>query len=312
MRVAQGELAVGALFLALFLAREALRPVGELAAAFHASYAAKVATEQIERLLAAQAPAPERAGAVAVPLAKASVEFSDVTFAYTATDGPVLQHFSLRVDPGERVAIVGPSGAGKTTVVSLLLRFVDPQAGAIRIGGRDVADLPLADLRAHIAVVSQETYLFGGSVRDNLALAAPDATDDEIVAAARVANAHDYIMALPDGYATRIGERGLRLSGGQRQRLAIARAVLKNAPILVLDEATANVDAAAESAITAALDRIAMHRTTIVIAHRLSTVRNADRIVVLEDGRLVESGRHDDLLERAGIYARLVSAQAVH
>jgi ABC-type multidrug transport system fused ATPase/permease subunit len=207
--------------------------------------------------------------------------------------------------------VVGPSGAGKTTLVALLLRFVDPQHGSILLGGHDLRDLPIEQLRSLIAVVSQETYLFGGSVRDNLALARPDASDREIENAARIANAHGFITGFPDGYATIVGERGLRLSGGQRQRLAIARAVLKDAPILILDEATANVDAAAEAAIAAALDRIAADRTTIVIAHRLSTVRHADRIVVLEAGRVVETGDHDALVERHGAYARLVSAQAV-
>jgi ATP-binding cassette subfamily C protein CydD len=311
VRVAHGELAVGTLFVALFLAREALRPVGELASAFHASYAANVAAEQIERLFAAQPPAPEQPNAVPLAIARANVEFADVGFAYTAGDGPVLQNFSLRVEPGERVAIVGPSGAGKTTIVSLLLRFVDPQSGCIRIGGHDVSALPLEQLRSLIALVSQDTYLFGGTVRENLAMARPDATAADIEMAARVANVHDDLCALPEGYDTRIGERGVRLSGGQRQRLAIARAVLKDAPILVLDEATANVDAAAEATIQTALEQLTLHRTTIVIAHRLSTVRNADRIVVLQDGRIVESGRHDDLLVQAGTYARLVSAQAV-
>jgi ATP-binding cassette, subfamily C, bacterial CydD len=311
VRVAHGDLAVGTLFVALFLAREALRPVGELAAAFHASYAANVAAEQIERLFAAQPPAPEQPNVVPLAIARPSVEFAEVSFAYSADDGPVLRNFNLCVEPGERIAIVGPSGAGKTTIVSLLLRFVDPQSGCIRIGGHDVSVLPLEQLRSMIALVSQDTYLFGGTVRENLAMARPEASDAEIEAAARIANVHDDICALPYGYATRIGERGLRLSGGQRQRLAIARAVLKDAPILVLDEATANVDAAAEATIQTALDQLTLHRTTIVIAHRLSTVRNADRIVVLQDGRIVETGRHDDLLVQAGTYARLVSAQAV-
>jgi ABC-type multidrug transport system fused ATPase/permease subunit len=311
VRAAHGDLALGTLFVALFLAREALRPVAELSAAFHASYAARVAAEQIERLLAATLPIPERAGNVTIPNLRPSIEYRDVTFAYDPADGPVLQNFSMRVDPGERVAVVGPSGAGKTTLVALLLRFVEPQHGSILLGGHDLRDLPIEQLRSLIAVVSQETYLFGGSVRDNLALARPDASDREIENAARIANAHGFITGFPDGYATIVGERGLRLSGGQRQRLAIARAVLKDAPILILDEATANVDAAAEAAIAAALDRIAADRTTIVIAHRLSTVRHADRIVVLEAGRVVETGDHDALVERHGAYARLVSAQAV-
>jgi ATP-binding cassette, subfamily C, bacterial CydD len=307
---AHGTLAIGSLFAALFLAREALRPVGDLANAFHASYNAKVAAEQIERLLAARSPAPDAAAARVAGDLQPSIAFEDVTFAYGA-DAAVLANFSLRIAPGETVAIVGPSGAGKTTVISLLLRFVDPQHGRITLDGHDLREVPVEQLRALIAVVSQDTYLFGGTIRENLAMARPDATEARIVAAAQVARAHEFISGFPDGYETVIGERGVRLSGGQRQRLAIARAVLKDAPILVLDEATANVDAATEAAIGAALDQITVDRTTIVVAHRLSTVRHADRIVVLDRGTIVESGRHDELVGGSGTYARLVSAQVV-
>jgi ABC-type multidrug transport system fused ATPase/permease subunit len=236
------------------------------------------------------------------------VTFEDVEFSYRAGES-VLSGLDLRIDAGETVAVVGPSGAGKSTLVALLMRFVDPQQGRVRLGGADLRDLPLEQIRSMVSLVSQDTYLFGGTVRENIAMARPEATDHDIQAAARVANADGFITALPDGYATEIGERGLRLSGGQRQRLAIARAVLADSPILVLDEATASVDAATEASIQSALDRLTQDRTTLVIAHRLSTVRHADRIVVLEAGHVHEVGTHDELLTRSGRYAQLLSAQ---
>ncbi len=311
VRVAEHGLAVGTMFLALFLAYEALRPIGILAGAFHQSYAATSTARRIDDLLSAPAPAPQRPGLAEVPTPQPRVSFEQVTFGYGGGERPVLANFSLHIEPGQTVAIVGPSGAGKTTLVSLLLRFVDPQVGAVRIGGHDLRELPAAQLRRMVALVAQDTYLFGGTVRDNLLMARPTATEPEMEAAARVANAHEFVAALPDGYDTVLGERGHGLSGGQRQRLAIARAVLADAPILVLDEATASVDAATEAAIQSALDRVTTGRTTLVVAHRLSTVRHADRIVVLDAGRVVEAGRHEELLRRQGAYARLVATQEV-
>ncbi|MBI3977956.1 MAG: thiol reductant ABC exporter subunit CydC, partial [Chloroflexi bacterium] len=238
-----------------------------------------------------------------------AVELDGVGFAYGPGEPPALANVTFAVEPGQTVALVGRSGAGKTTVAHLLLRFWDSQAGAIRLGGHDLRRFGLDALRRQIALVSQDTYLFNATVADNIRLGRPDAGDAEVETAARRANAHEFISRLPDGYRTLAGERGLQLSGGQRQRIAIARALLKDAPVLILDEATSHLDAENELQVRQALARLMAGRTTVVIAHRLSTVRDADRIVVLDAGRVAEQGTHDELLDRGGVYAALVAAQ---
>jgi ATP-binding cassette, subfamily C, bacterial CydD len=307
-RVAGGELPAVALFMTLFLAREAFRPLDRVEREFHAAWNGQSAAPAIAGLLAASVAVKEPASP-APPPARFDVAFNGVTFAYDGADRPALESVSFAIGEHQRVALVGPSGAGKTTIVSLLLRFFDPAQGAIRIGGVDVRDMSLADLRAQVALVAQDTYLFHGTIADNLRIAKPGATDEEIAAAARAAQIDTFIRALPDGYATQVGERGTQLSGGQRQRVAIARALLKNAPILILDEATSSVDPANELAIQKALERLFERRTTIVIAHRLSTIRQADRILVLNEGAVVERGTHDELVTRGGLYSQLTLAQ---
>jgi len=268
---------------------------------------ARAASERAFELLATQNTVPEPAQPRPLKAAGADIHFDHVDFAY---DGkPVLRDIDLRIHPGQLVALVGSSGAGKTTVANLLLRFYDPTRGAICIGGTDIRDVATRDLRNQIAVVTQETILFNDTVRRNIELGRPGAGNDEIIAAARHAYAYDFIMEKPQGFDTVIGEKGVTLSGGQRQRLAIARAVLKNAPILVLDEATSSLDTESERAVQAALDELMKGRTTLCIAHRLSTIFNADRIVVLDQGRVVETGKHAELVRRGGIYQKLYELQ---
>jgi len=240
------------------------------------------------------------------------VRFENISFSYSGVNGleaEVLHNISLETRAGEIVAIVGSSGAGKSTLVHLIPRFFDVTSGAIKIDGHDIRDVTLASLRAQIGIVTQETILFNDTVRNNIAYGQPDVTAEAVMEAARAARAHDFILRLPEGYDTIIGERGLRLSGGERQRIAIARALLKNAPILILDEATSALDTESEALVQSALQTLMSGRTVFVIAHRLTTVRHADRIVVLEGGKISDSGTHEDLLTRLGTYRKLYELQ---
>jgi ATP-binding cassette subfamily B protein len=236
------------------------------------------------------------------------VAYDDVTFGYD--DEPIVEDVDFTVEGGETLALVGPTGAGKSTVLKLLLRLYDVDEGAIRVDGQDVREVTLSSLRQHVGYVGQDTFLFYGTVRENITYGTFDADEEAVVEAARAAEAHEFITNLPDGYDTMVGERGVKLSGGQRQRISIARAVLKDPAILVLDEATSDVDTETEMLIQRSLDRLTADRTTFAIAHRLSTIKDADRILVLEDGRVVERGTHGDLLEAGGLYAHLWGVQA--
>ena len=270
------------------------------------------ATERLMELLHARSPVDEPARPVALPAAQggSSVRFDHVTFHYPSRPAQTaLRDFSLDVRPGETVALVGPSGAGKSTVLLLLLRFYDAQQGVVSVDGVPVNAVPLDELRGRIGIVPQDSTVFSASAMDNIRYGRPDAGDDEVFAAARAAFADDFIRALPEGYATHLGERGVRLSGGQRQRISIARAMLKNPPLLLLDEATSALDAESERMVQAALEAAMQGRTTVVIAHRLATVLRADRIVVMEGGRIVDEGTHAELVARGGLYARLAAMQ---
>ncbi len=309
-RVQHGAMSIEALLIVLMAGTEIFRPLRDLRTVLHQGLNGQSAATGIIALLdvetaAAPGPSPEPRPAVLTP----EIAFDAVAFAYPGGRRAAHSGLSFHVGAGERVGIVGPSGAGKSTIVRLLLRLHDPDSGAIRIGGHDLRALNPEQVRGMIAVVAQDTYLFHGSVEDNLRLGRPNATQPEMVAAATAANAHGFISALPDGYQTIIGERGTRLSGGQRQRLAIARALLRDAPILILDEALSSVDTENESIIQQALDRLMAGRTTLILAHRLSSVIGADRILVLGDGAVAQSGRHQDLIRQDGPYRELMGPQ---
>jgi ATP-binding cassette, subfamily B, bacterial MsbA len=270
------------------------------------------ASQQIFQFMDEQDEIQEKPDAIALPAFRERVRFENVSFSYTGANGSepeILHNVNLETRAGEVVAIVGSSGAGKSTLVHLIPRFFDVTSGAIKVDGQDIRDVSLASLRAQIGVVTQETILFNDTVRNNIAYGQPDVTEEAVIDAARAALAHDFILRLPDGYDTMIGERGLRLSGGERQRIAIARALLKNAPILILDEATSALDTESEALVQSALQNLISGRTVFVIAHRLTTVRHADRIVVLEGGHITDSGTHEDLLTRLGTYRKLYELQ---
>ena len=303
-------MSIAALLIVLMAGTEVFRPLRDLRSVLHQGMVGQSAAAGITALLEAEPLVPRASASPAHAALKPTIEFDDVHFAYPGGRRPAHDALSFTVAVGEKIGIVGPSGSGKSSVARLLLRLFDPQSGSVKIGGIDLRTLDPDTLRAQIAVVHQDTYLFHGTVEENLRLGQPDATQEELEAAASDANAHDFIMALPQGYQTMLGERGVNLSGGQRQRLAIARALLRDAPILILDEALSSVDAENEAVIQQAIDRLSGGRTTLILAHRLSSVIGADRILVLDRGRIAEEGSHAELIRRDGPYRQLMGAQA--
>ena len=295
----------------LFLAVECARPMIELNSAWHASFLGMSVAKEMFGLMEMDPPVKDPEDPVLLDVSDRlpEIRFDAVRFSYPGREEEVLHGVTFAVPPGSTTAVVGPSGAGKSTILSLVLRFYDVTGGSVTFNGTDIRRYALRALQDQIGVVFQDTYLFYGTIAENIRMARPDASDEEVREAATAANAHDFIMAFPDGYETIVGERGVTLSGGERQRISIARAILKDAPVLLLDEATSSVDAESESLIQSALSERTKQRTTIIVAHRLSTVRGADNIIVLNDGMVAEQGTHGELMAADGVYRSLIRAQ---
>ena len=306
--VVKGELSLGTLVAFLSYTTSFYEPINRLTEVDNIFQEAIAAGERFFEILDETTEVRDVSDAVGLPTIQGQLVFEEVAFRY-GTGDQVLHEIEFEMAPGEMVALVGPSGAGKTSIANLICRFYDPSHGRITIDGHDLRRIKLSSLRQQVAVVLQDSFLFNNNVAENLLYGKPDATREELIQAAKAANAHEFIIQLPEGYDTEIGERGVKLSGGQKQRLALARAILADPRILILDEATSSVDAEAEFLIQQALERVLEGRTSLVIAHRLSTVRNADKIIVLDRGRIVETGKHDELLRRKGLYDQLYKRQ---
>ncbi len=307
--VFRGELGGAQFIVYVGIFSQITRPVRAFADAFGAINQGIAAGERIFGLLDTPAGVVDRPDAMPLTEFRQGIEFRNVSFRYE--DREIIKDVSFKIKKGETVALVGPSGGGKSTLSDLVPRFYDPQKGSVLIDGRDVRDYTMESIRARLGMVAQETVLFNDTIENNIRLGIPDASHEDVVRAAKIANAHNFITQTEEGYDTNIGDRGVKLSGGQRQRLSIARAVLKNPDILILDEATSALDTESEKLVQAALDHLLEGRTSIVIAHRLSTIRNADRIIVIDSGHIVEQGSHDTLIKKGGLYARLVEMQNI-
>jgi ATP-binding cassette, subfamily B, bacterial len=306
--VLAGRLSTGVLIVFLLYLGKMYKPMRDLSKMTNTVSKAAISFERIQEVLESESRVRDLPAAGHAPPFEGRIEFDRVSFSY-GSDIQILKDVSLRIAPGQVAAIVGPSGTGKTTIASLIARFFDPQSGEVKIDGVDVRRFTLKSLRDQISFVLQDTLLFRGTIWENIAYGRPDAPPEDTIQAAELANAHDFIVNMPHGYGTMVGERGVTLSGGQRRRIAIARAIVRNSPILILDEPTAGLDAASERAVVEALDRLMQGRTTLIIAHHLDTIRHADVIFVVKDAEVVETGTHETLLARGGVYARLYDIQ---
>jgi len=306
----RGQITLGTLIAFLGYLGGLFGPVQGISNILRTVRTASVSLEAVLSILDAPDMVEDRPNAKPIGSLRGDVKFEKVRFSYDPLQKPVLDRIDLTVRPGEMIALVGPSGAGKSTMMALIQRLYDPTDGCIRVDGTDVRDVTQQSLRKQIGIVLQEALLFNDTARNNIAYGKPNADMDEIISVAKIANAHEFILRMPQGYETVLGERGNRLSAGEKQRIAIARALLKNPPILILDEATSALDTRTEALVQEALEKLFHGRTTFVIAHRLSTVVSADRILVLKDGRIIEEGRHEKLMSRKGFYASMVFQQA--